>query len=883
VFKRQSKTVAAFAVCTAAGLVLSATAGCSKKKNKDASTAETVAGGGGGGILTPGTLALAGTIASTSTSSGSNLRLVADGSTITCQIEGNAASAVSTTVDATTGEFNFTAAQVTPFIGQVVRCSVALADGTINVMDPFTVPADAVAADVSATYDAASGAISDKVEVTRSSGEVVDSDSVYAPLPANLMAFDPRGITGEYARKNCEVDRGNSANSDKIKGVKNGDLTTAGLSEDCNGWEQQGVYLRGELGVVGSASPVVQDQAPSLSMWNRKADYDACYVSGSLAMSISNGSNSIDFGNGTGISVDAVFAKIKEYGWAPQVALDRAEAAASANPPADPESAQILQLLVAQYGEADPCGGFAKDLVDDWAKPNVGVRKSGGRTYCDGNLVYETPIASMNTMLNQEIASEPNGEGGLRSDCGRWKRAKTASGRKQALDGFIGMCKQFIAGKPGEDETRRAKLELVDAFVRSIGELKWQTGDSRFDGLKNALKGLDLSTPSGISTAALETLGREWMTVSWDWRARRTLEYAVASMTSAISGADQWLNINGMTGRAVIEALLNESQTRQNLDELVCSDQWQMPSLVSMVGESSLTALEAELTAPSMQNGFQQTWDSSPPNYAGKKTLLINFIDAYLGKTIGHCERVRLVSQRSHINSATEGANQWDPVANFPQSMLGHQLIEAKYRKVLQGISALLPTGTYSQLDAKRLELQSLNMGGGNWMEEELQRYQSKGYDEAGMLYVMKQMLGGIAARDAFRSDATWLSKLQTIKASACLPDAQISWEPVYDDAGAESFMVQVNGPVKQIMRAPLALAGENVRAVETRLHGGGSCYHGNVNGFSAIPQSAFASPTGFFSPYMMAWFNNCGGNSSGEDSLNGMFGASKLTPVSNE
>jgi len=859
------------------------TQGCRKKKSGGSSDTAEAPPTAAGGQTVSGALALSGTIASTSSGSGdgASLNLLSGGTTISCQIEGDPASAVSALVDASTGEFSFAAAQVSPFIGQVVRCSVTLADGSVNVLDAFSVPADAVAGDVNATYDAASGAISDRVEVTRSSGEVVDSDSVYAPLPANLMAFNPAGITGKYARKNCEVGR-NSGNAAKIAAVKSGNLAGTELTESCNGWEQQGVYLRGEPGVRGSASPVVQDTPPSLSMWNRQADYDACYASGGLEMAITDGTNSLDFGNGSGVTVDSIFAAVRDYGWAPQVALDRAAAAASSNPPADPQSAQIREILDGVYGAGDPCGGLGRDLAKDWAAAGVGLRKVGGKSICDSGLVYSSPPAQISQMLNEEIADEPNGDGGMRRDCGMYRRAKTAEGRKRAVDGFVSMCRSFIAGAPGEEETRRAKLEVVDAFLRSIGELKWQTGDSRFDALKAAMKGLDLASPSSISNSALETLAREWMAVSWDWRARRVLEFALASMSSAISGADSWLQINGMTGRQAVEAMLNNAQTRNNLEELVCADQHQMPSLVQMVGEASLTSLEAQVNAGTMQNGFQSEWKNSAPNLAGKKSLIVAFIDAFLAKNIGHCERVRLTAQKTQVNNYN-GSGQWDPVTNFPRHFLGHMMNDAKRRKVLEEISALLPSGTYAQLDGKRLELAAFNMGGNDWMSEELQRYQQKGYDQAGLLYVMKQMLGGEAARSAFRYDSAYLTKLQTIKKSACLPDAQISWEPSYDANGAEVFLAQVNGPVKQIMKAPLALNGDSVRAVETKLHGGGSCYHGNVNGFTAIPSAAFASNTGFFSPYMMAWFNGCGGGGGGGDDLNGMFGASKLTPVVNE
>jgi hypothetical protein len=769
------------------------------------------------------------------------------------------------------------------FIGQVVKCSVTLADGSINEANPFTIPETAASADFSCTVDQESGAIGCKAEMLLTNGEGASSDDVYAPLSAELMAFDPTPITGEYTRKNCEVDRSKSDNADKIKAIKKGKLADTGLDGDCEGWEQGGVYLKGELGITGSASPLVQDVPPTVSMWNRKTDHDACYVGGSLKMDVSDGSNSIDFGNGSGIAVASLFSKVKEYGWAPAVALARSEAANPEDAPADPKSAEIRAKLEAVY--SDPCGGFAADLAKAWAMPEVGVIKKGGRTICDKNLVYATPVAELNEMLNREIQSGDGG--GMIEECGMYKKAKTEKSRKQAVDKFVSMCRSFIAGKPGEHEEMRAQLELVDAFVRSIGELKWQTGDSRFDGLKRAMKGLDLDAPSAISSANLESLGREWMLVSWDWRARRILEFAIESMDSAISGADEWLNVNGQTGRAAIIAMLSDTNTRNNLDELVCSDQWQMPSLVRMVGESSTTAIEAKLSSPSQSNNFQSTWNDNALTTSDKKTLLLAFINAYLAKEIEHCERVKLNSQKTQITNFTDGQNNggWSPVDGFPQYMLGHQLMEAKQRKVMEEIGALLANGTYAQLYAKMQELGQFRMGGDDWMARELERRQEEGADEAGMLYHLKQMLGGEAARSAFRYDNTYLAKMRQIKeASTCLPDANINWQGEIDADGNEVFNVRVNGPVKQVFKAPLALNGDYVRAVDTRLESGGECYWGNVNGFSAIPKTAFSNTDGFVSPYMMAWFNGCGGgNSSSEDSLQGMFTVTKLSPVTNE
>jgi len=205
----------------------------------------------------------------------------------------------------------------------------------------------------------------------------------------------------------------------------------------------------------------------------------------------------------------------------------------------------------------------------------------------------------------------------------------------------------------------------------------------------------------------------------------------------------------------------------------------------------------------------------------------------------------------------------------------------------MEDVGSLLANGTYAQLHAQMVKLESFQMGGEGYMSKQLEEQAQQGMNEAGLLYNLKQMLGGEAARSAFRFDDTYLAKMQAIKqASSCLPDAQVNWQSDVSDDGSETHSIVVNGPVKQIFKAPLALNGTNVKAVSTTLQSGGSCYWGNSNGFSAIPATAFASTAGFVSPYMMAWFNGCGGSNSGDaaaDSLNGMFTVTKITPVVNQ
>ena len=838
--------------------------------------------------------ALAGTVASTASSSTSLLLGLADiGATVTYQVAGDPTTAEVAAVDPITGDFSFTEAQAATFVGKTVEGYVTSPDGDVVVLPPLPLASSAVVADVSITYDSESGAGDQKVVVTDSSGASASSDDTYAPLSSALMAFDPTPITSEYSRINCEIDRTSIDNKAAIKAVKAGDL--AGTKIDpatCSGWQQGGLYLRGEKGVVGSATPLVQDTPPTLQMWNRKSDYDACYGTGSLKMAISDGTNTFDFGSGNKVDTMALYDKIKAYGWAPQVALDRATAANPEDAPSNPKDTQLRTMLLSKY--TDPCSGLSADLAKDWAKvADSDVKKIGGRSFCGSTLVYDTPVTELNTMMNKEISDRPNQpDSGLRDVCGMYKRAKTDPDKKKAVNKFVAMCNEFIAGKPGQHEQDQAKIEVVDSFVRSIADLKWQTGDTRFDALKNAMKGLDLDNASDISSANLKTMATEWMSVSWDWRSKKILEYAIASMDSAmtIASNDNWLNIAaGTTGKQAIVGLLSDSHTRSSLDELVCSDQWQMPTLAKMVDTSYLTVLENELTTPSQDNNFQSTWKSDVL-LSDKKSLLLAFIDSYLTQSPNHCEQVRLASQRTQINSYTEGGNNnpgGSPVDNFPQFMLGGQLQEAKQRKVMQDLGSLLANGTYTQLREQMVRLESFKMGGEGYMSKQLDELAQQGMNEAGLLYNLKQMLGGEAARSAFRYNDAYLAKMQTIKqASSCLPDAQVNWQSDVSDDGSETHSIVVNGPVKQIFKAPLALNGTNVKAVSTTLQSGGTCYWGNSNGFSAIPATAFANTDGFVSPYMMAWFNGCGSASSSDssaDSLNGMFTVTKITPVVNQ
>jgi len=867
---------------TAAGTTKKATSSAAKSSTSSSSSSTSVS------------FSLAGTVASTASSSSSLwLRLADVGATVTYQVAGDPTTAQTATADATTGEFSFTAEQAAGFVGQPVEGYVTSGEGDVTVLPPMPIASDAASADVSITYDSESGAGDQKAVVTKTSGVIEDTNDTYAPLSPSLMAFDPTPITAEYSRVNCEIARTSTENKGAIKAVKSGDL--AGTKVDpttCSGWEQGGLYLRGEKGVVGSASPVVQDIPPTLQMWNRKSDYDACYGTGSLAMSISDGTHSFDFGSGSNIDAMALYDKIKEYGWAPLVALARATAADPENAPSNPKDLELRTLLTQKY--TDPCSGLSGDLAKDWAKvADSDVKKVGGRSFCGTTLVYNTPVTELNTMMNKEISDSPDRpDSGLRDICGMYKRAKTPADQKKAVNKFVAMCNEFIAGKPGQHEQDRAKIEVVDSFVRSIADLKWQTGDTRFDGLKNAMKGLDLDSPSAISSANLKTMATEWMAVSWDWRSKKILEYAIASMDSAmtIPTNDNWLGVTaGTTGKQAIVALLTDTNTRNSLDELVCSDQWQMPTLSKMVDTSELTALEAQLTTPSQDNNFQSGWKSGVP-LVTKKSLLDTFIASFLEKSPNHCEAVRLKAQRTQISAYTEGGNNnpgGSPVDNFPQFMLGGQLQEAKQRKVMEDVGSLLANGTYAQLHAQMVKLESFQMGGEGYMSKQLEEQAQQGMNEAGLLYNLKQMLGGEAARSAFRFDDTYLAKMQAIKqASSCLPDAQVNWQSDVSDDGSETHSIVVNGPVKQIFKAPLALNGTNVKAVSTTLQSGGSCYWGNSNGFSAIPATAFASTAGFVSPYMMAWFNGCGGSNSGDaaaDSLNGMFTVTKITPVVNQ
>lgn len=876
------------AFCLIGALALTA---CSKKKKSDPVT-ETTGTTTTGGVSAPtsststvsvGSLALSfsGTIGSTSSSSGASLADTTQ--TITCRAQGDDTTSVSTTVDAE-GSYDFTEAEAKPFLGKVVECKVGTADGSSVDLPPVSVPENAAIVDSVITVDDDSGAGDQTAEIALSDGTAVSSEDVYVPLPAEVMAFDPTGITGVYNRKNCQINR--SASPEALRAIRGGDL--AGTNVDastCSGWEQQGLYVVGKKGIVGSASPLVMDLPPTLEVWNREQDHSACYVNGELKMGISDGTNAFSFDAGADVDADKVFAAIVAGGWAPQVALDRATKAESEAPPADPQAAQIREALAAHYTE--PCSGFAADLAKDWAAA-TGFEKKGGRAVCTGLNYKSSPVTAMNTMLNSEVAENPT-EGGLTEYCGEYKRAKTDDGREKAIDRFIGMCNEFVAGKPGHSEQKHAKLEVVDSFLRSIGDLKWQFGDSRFEPLKRALKGLDLDNASAIADDSLETLAAEWLAVSWDWRLRRQLEIAVTSYDTVIADADQWLEVNGQTGKQVIVAnLAAGANSRQNLDELVCSDQYQMPSLVRMIGDASLTALEAKLAAPSQANSFRSVWNDAALTRADKQTLLTTFIDAFLAKQVEHCESVRLKGARAQVlqafNANANGG--MDPVDSFPEFMLGGQLLEAKQRKVLESIGTLLSGNpTYAELLAKAQELSTYRQGGEDYITKNLQRRADEGTDEAGLRFEAIQMLGGEAARSAFRYDAAYLAKQKAIKEnSACLPDAKVSWQSEYDADGEEFNAVKVSGPVRQVFKAGLSMVGDSVRAVETRVENGGDCYWGNVMGLTNIPKTAFASNVGFTTPYMMAWFNGCGGSTDSSDSAtNGDFGVAIITPVTNE
>lgn len=415
------------------------------------------------------------------------------------------------------------------------------------------------------------------VAVKTDSGE---EDTVAAEL-AKEVSEELKSLSvdsGNYEFRYCQ----NNINREKAsKGEVQEDQIT---ENDCHHVEPMYVHF-----TAASATT-----APVIELWRSDEDREACYVNDVLTYAISDGSKSFTF---TGKTFDDLFTAIKNNGWTSQAALDRLAMSEKEAEAKTGEEDEFMEVLASLFGE-DYCGGLVDKLIEGYE--GASLVSESGFSRCE-NIAVDTGNAQMDEMLTQD--------GPPPQWCVDYKQAKAESDdlASAARNKFVLECNLHVKGG-NDSEQIWAKRDLVEPFLRNLGEVRHRSATSRFEDFKGVWESFDLDavigrieadTQTSTDEDSIEDLLVEWEKVAWDHMRRQQAKIARENLTTAKTE----LAINGVakTGLEWAAGILKTgTHARQELERMACDGQWEFDFRNVNLAHSVITTFLSKVSGNSM-------------------------------------------------------------------------------------------------------------------------------------------------------------------------------------------------------------------------------------------------------------------------------------------
>ena len=832
----------------AVGLASALAANCAKKKSSSSDSASSTTASTGSTsstTSTTGTLNLAVSDASGSSSlvDANGLELDSSAATVSCAVPGsNAASGCSVQGDATTGQAKIPSSCLT---AAGTTCQIS-SGGTVIANVPLDISTSSGAPILNIDSDTSTG--STNVQQVDSSG-----NSVSAPTPQVPDALKNLKITsGIYSMTVCK-----------------------GVAKDANG------NVFPDFNSCGTKSGFTQSNYvnftqgtasvyPVLEVWRSLDAYNSCVVSGQIKYALSDGTNTFNPSLDGSQQFDALGLRdaMVANKWVPAGAKLRYAFSDPSLAPAstggdDQKMKEAVNKIYA--GKSDVCAALATDLAAAWDKATLSMAK--GVPTCSN-----VSLSTSDSAINTAFSTSPD----MLQKCGRYKSKK--GGYTQAK--FQAECASFLAGKAGQQEKTQSDLQLVDAFLQSVSQLRHSTGDDRMAPLKTAFAALpkDLSTITTTSTdyeGQLVAFLKLWSGLTWDPKVTKLAPDLIANFNTALVADSKkpWIESSmvGQTGRQVLVGWMQKNKSAGGYADLIDSQ-------ICMAGSNSLDVLSAafrKVAANSYTDltnlygdfsfkGPQPSWKSGVTASTICGHLNAVYADALALTDIPHCSQVVITSMKQQVASTCQDQtnNSWIGGA-VDAAIYGKKLGDAA--TTLQNLSSFTlnsSTGLYSKsasasttADADYAKLIAAvkdvaATGRGAYMTQMLQNVDGgkSGSDGYAKLYRLVQNFTDAFSRDSFDSDTDYRNKLVTIQQKSTCPfDAVLLHDPVLDSSGSPTFKAVVRSPVYRQFSAPVRMSPNSssstplFEAVDQKLQSGGDCTWGHKQDMNniSVPDSS--------------------------------------------
>jgi len=634
-----------FFLCSALSLGLAATS-CSKKKdsgsssstggtstdsNVDGGTTDsgTTDGGTTDGGTTDTTVNIVGSLSLTSDEASAALRLTADPAYKLKCVTSDIVDMSACLGDITSGAFDlscegFKGKKFGCFIGELAEDGVSL-----NILGMIT--SDQLAASSSTdkvvlgiTFDPVTGiAKVTSFEAQTSTGEVdTAAAAVAASVSEELKNLSMTSGTYDFTFCDTGMDR---------KKALGGEFETTDITDNCGHKERYYINF----------TAASETKAPHIELWNSESARNACIVDGTLTYSISDGTNTLALTADS--TFDDLYQAIVDNGWASQAAIDRvATAGNSIEQKQDDMAVQMEQM----FGTADFCPVLMGKILEGY--DNAVLKQENGRAYCE-NITFDTGNADLDQKLSQDGPPE--------EWCIQYKSV-TDEEKEQIKNSFIMECNLHVKGG-GNQEELWAKRDLVEPFLRSLGEVRHKTGSGQFDAFKQVWEKIDFDGISARVEANTQTedddaqLAALCVSLVDVWYDRDRLQVACDNLGTAQQKLV--MTTAPLTGRQFLVALFKSgTPDRQQLESRACDGEWEFDfRYISPddMNASTITTFfsKLELGGPDSQMPGMVVKTSDSDTFSGIVTPMMTYLlgdgDSVLPKVFG-CTAVQLNNQK---------------------------------------------------------------------------------------------------------------------------------------------------------------------------------------------------------------------------------------------
>ena len=530
------------------------------------------------------------------------------------------------------------------------------------------------------SFDPDTGVASANVEVKTEAG-VADTAaaSVAQTLPAEVSGFAL--ANGVYEFQFCD-------NFSRDKAAK-GDFDPANISDNtCHHRELRYVHVTPAAGTV----------PPQIELWRSAEARSGCMVNNVLTYSISDGTNTLNLTEST--DFDTVFAAIQSNSWASQAALDRLSISQSE---IDKKADDTSSGLATAFGTENFCGPMVDKFIEAYNAATIQTRN--GFSNCQG-VVFNTGSSSFDEELNG-----PAQDGGPPPEwCVDYKMAP-ADQKAAVRDRFIVECNLHVKG--GDNEALWAKRDMVEPFLRELGESRHRSGNDRFADFKAVWEAIDFDSISTRVNAGTQTTQDDEDLVDlclelkevWHDHDRRRIEAACDSIGANV--AELTVSGTAFTGRQYLVGKFGSGlQSRQQLEQLACDGEWEFDIRHLTNAElngTEVTTFMSKLDPPvpgQTQGPIGVTKKNSSEAYTDIVNPLLDwFLDTTTPRVFG-CTKTQMTNQKQWMQQTAqcssdpfaqgcEGVGGGDPNFDPAQQMatqLFYTLQEAKQSVLIRAV-----------------------------------------------------------------------------------------------------------------------------------------------------------------------------------------------------